>query len=475
MSIVHDEIDVSSGSLVSVETDELFRVAATLTLLAADARDWSHEAAIARCVTEWSADAAPFGFAEQDLAHATAILQDAATFAESLGIRLERAAAEYADGEQRSSDAARLLSALAGFLAGGFARNLTIGMLPLLPSAGVALLLAQHPEIRRLTALVGEPLTEALAGNAHLLVTPEFVSLVRGLVSSADDIAMGAAGVAPTMAYLLGEQGTGVIGLSSMAGALLILAGRNAYTTTAHTVSRSAPAPVGAPSSLAAAAARIPRSGKGSPQITVERYAGRSGGNSYAVYIAGTSDFSSGGNEPFDMASNLAAIAGRDTAALQATVEAMEDAGIRPGDPVSFFGHSQGGLVAARIAASEVYFTEALVTFGSPTGQIPIPESVTHVAVEHAEDIAPALGGAPIGGEDGHDRIVVTRGLFDEGGPPSGVSLGEAHHMVRYAETAALVDGSTDPRLNGMKETLNGLGAAGPGTTITYRAERGSG
>jgi hypothetical protein len=470
---VHDDIDVSNGSLVSVDTDELFLVAATLSVLAADARDWSHDAAIARCVTEWSADAAPFGFAEPELARSAAILQDAAAEALALALGLERAAAEYAEGEQRSAASSRQLAALTGFLAGRLFRNQILGTLPLLPSVGVTLLLAQHPAARRLAALTGQPLIEALADHTGLLIDPAFVDLVRTAVASADDFAMGAAVVPPAVAHLLGDEGAGVVGLSSMAGALLILAGRNAYTPTPLTVTRSESSPVRAPASLADAAARIPQSGAGSPQVTVERYGGRNGKASYAVYIAGTSDFSTGGTEPFDMASNLAGIAGSDMAAKQATVEAMEDAGVRPGDPVSFFGHSQGGLVAARIAETEVYSTEALVTFGSPTGQIPIPEQVAHVAVEHAEDITPALGGIPLGGADGVDRVVVTRGLFDETGPPQGASLASAHHMARYAETAALIDGSGDPRLKEMRDVLAGLsGAARTGTATTYRAER---
>jgi hypothetical protein len=471
-----DDIDVSNGSFLSVATDELFLVASTLSVLSADALGWSHEAAIARCVTEWSADAAPFGFAEPELARAAAILQDAAAAAESLSLSVERAADGYAEGEQRTSDAVRLANAVVGFLAGGFVRNLILGTLPLAPAVGAALLVAQHPAARRLAALGGQTLTDAVAENPALLNNPVFVNLVRVIVSTADDVAMGAAGVAPAMAYVLGEEGAGVVGLSSMAGALLLLAGRNAYTLTPLTVTRSAPSTVNAPVSLAEAAARIPRSGAGNPQVTVERYAERNGKSSYAVYIAGTSDFSTGGNEPFDMASNLAGIAGSDTAAQQATVEAMDDAGVRPGDQVSFFGHSQGGLVAARIAASEVYDTEALVTFGSPTGQISIPDQVAHVAVEHAEDVTPALGGAPIGGEEGRDRVVVTRGLFEKSGPPDGASLGSAHHMIHYAETAELIDGSTDPRLNRMREALAGLGAAGlGGTATTYRAERDRG
>ncbi|SFN84514.1 hypothetical protein [Mycetocola miduiensis] len=469
---MQDDIDISNGSTISVDTDDLFEAAASLSALAGEARDWSHEAAIARCVTEWSADAAPFGLAEPELTRASAMLQEAAADAETLGVEMRYAAVGYAEADQRNRDASRLIAAVVGFLSGGFLRNLVLGTLPLAPMIGVTLLVTQHPEMRRLLAIAGQPLANALADTSYLLVTPAFVDLIRVLVSSADDVAMGAAGLSPVAAHLLGDEGAGVVGLSSMAGALLLLSGRNAYTPTPLDVTRTARSPVSAPTTLADAAARIPPSGTGSPQIRVERYADRNGQPAYAVYLAGTSDFSTGGDEPFDMGSNLAGIAGSDTAAQQATVDAMDDAGVRPGDPVSFFGHSQGGLVAARIAASGVYSTQALVTFGSPTGQIAVPDQVAHVAVEHAEDITPALGGEPLGGTAGRDRIVVSRGLVDESGPAPSTSLASSHHMAQYAETAALIDKSTDPRLDRMREALAGLAGSGPGTGATYRAER---
>ena len=48
--------------------------------------------------------------------------------------------------------------------------------------------------------------------------------------------------------------------------------------------------------------------------------------------------------------------------------------------------------------------------------------------------------------------------------------------MERYTETAALVDRSDDPRLDGMKDALAGLGTgSGVGTATLYRADRDRG
>ena len=470
-----DVIDVSSGSTTSVETDELFLAAATLSALAAGARDWAHQAAMARCITQWSGDAAPFGFAESDLTRSSAVLQDTASDAEGLAWLVESAATSYAAGEERNADVSSLLFALGAFLAGGVAHNLVLGAaLPLAPSALLTALVAQHTDGRRVAAVLGEPLAAALVDHGGLLADPAFVSLVRTIVSSADEFALGAAGVAPPLAHLLGDRGAGVVGLGSMAGALLILSGRNAYIAKPVTVSPSAPTAVAPPVSLADAAARIPPSGPGRPQVRIERFDGQAGQASYAVYIAGTSAIADGSPEPFDMASNLAGIAGDDAAAYSATIDAMDEAGIRPGDQVSFVGHSQGGLVAARIAASGAYDTDALVTFGAPTGQIPVPGGVEHLAVEHAEDITPALGGEPLSGAGGRDRVVVSRALFG-GAPSPDASPIAAHHMSRYAETAALVDASDDPRLEPVRDALARLGAgASVGSATLYRAERDS-
>ncbi|MET1051917.1 MAG: hypothetical protein ABWX65_04685 [Mycetocola sp.] len=468
-----DGIDVSTGATTSVETDELFRTAAVLSVLAGDARDWARQAAMARCITEWSADAAAFGFAEPDLIRSSAVLQDSADAAETLGGQVESAALSYAAVEQRGTDLTGLLTALGGLFAGTLIRNVLLGAVPLVPTAVVAAFVAQHPEVRRLAALAGRPVIAALLENQDLLESPAFVSVVRALVSSADDIAMGVAGVDPPIAHLLGDEGAGVVGLSGMAGALLILAGRNAYTATPLTLSHTASAPAAAPASLADAASRIPPSGNGRPQIRIERYPADTDTDqpSYAVYLAGTSEFSVGSDEPFDLGSNLAGIAGDDAAAYRATLDAMDEAGIKPGDRVTLVGHSQGGIVAARVAASGVYDTEALVTFGSPTGQIPIPAAVAHLAVEHAEDITPALGGEPLDGSAGRERIVVTRSVTDPGS--SGVPFVGPHAMTGYADTAALIDASDDPRLDRVKAAIDALGdTRTPGTSTLYRAER---
>ena len=466
-----DTLTVSTGGLTSVSTEELYEFAATLGSLAGDARDWAHSAAIARCLTEWSADAAPYGFAEPALSRASRAVSEVADSAERLGTVVRLAADAYADGESRSRESVGALQAFAGFVFGAYLRNLVVGALPLLPGLVLTALVLQQPPMRRAVAVLGSGLTAQLAQHPELMANPAFVRAVRGVVSAADDIVMGFTGMSLPTARFLGDEGVGIVGLETIASAAILLGGRHAFTPTpVRTTSFGASTPVRPPTSLADAASRIPPSGVGRPQVRVEQYSTSSGGRSYAVYIAGTTDFGAKSDEPFDMASNLAALADNDAGSYTATLDALEQAGAEPGDAVNLFGHSQGGLVAARIAASGAFDTQSLVTFGAPSGQVPVPDSVTQIAVEHAEDLVPALGGAPVDGADGRDRTVVSRAVFDDAPPPAG-EPGAGHHMSEYAETAALIDRSTDPRLSGLGEALAGIGT-GAGVAQAYRAER---
>ena len=414
MTTTGGTIDVSSGSTTTVETDDLFLAAATLSTLAADARDWSQQAAMARCITQWSGDAAPFGFAESDLTRSSAVLQDTADGAERLGLLLEEAATAYADGEARNAEVSSLVAALGALVAGGFARHMILGALPLAPTAAVALLVAQRPEVRRLAAVVGSPLLSALADHSDLLASPAFVDLVRGLVASADDVAVGLAGVDPPLAHLLGDEGAGVVGLGGMASALLILAGRNAYTATPVTLGRERAGarhrPRDARRCRLAASRRAPldtpRSGSSaSPPGPVRRHTRSTSPERVTCRPGETSRSTWPATWPGSPATTRPPTAPRSTPWT------------RPGSVPATGSRSSGTPRAASWPRGSRHPgpmpREALVTFGAPTGQIPIPDGVAHVAVEHAEDITPALGGAPIGGEDGRDRIVVSRGLYD--------------------------------------------------------------
>jgi hypothetical protein len=71
-----------------------------------------------------------------------------------------------------------------------------------------------------------------------------------------------------------------------------------------------------------------------------------------------------------------------------------------------------------------------------------VPRDIPYLALEHSNDLVPALGGRFVHS----DPVVVTRRVFDAAPPPSDIVL-PAHQLTLYRETAGLVDGSDNRRL----------------------------
>jgi pimeloyl-ACP methyl ester carboxylesterase len=145
-------------------------------------------------------------------------------------------------------------------------------------------------------------------------------------------------------------------------------------------------------------------------------------------------------------------MAGRPTAAGRAVSAALRAAGARPGDPVLLAGHSEGGLVAAAVAADPLAGAEFRIThvvmFGSPASGVRPTRDVQVLAIEHTDDVVPRLDGAP----DPESRrwITVTRSAAGDPPAPGAVAgdpLVAAHGMLAYRRTAAAVDASTAPSI----------------------------
>jgi surfactin synthase thioesterase subunit len=168
--------------------------------------------------------------------------------------------------------------------------------------------------------------------------------------------------------------------------------------------------------------------------IRIERYAEDGGLVNTEVFIAGTSDWGVGYTEnPFDLESNMALVAGLSSASRVAVEMALQRAGVVPGDRVTFVGHSQGGVIAARLAESGRYTTTGLITVGAPIGGTPVEGDYPAVSIAHSDDLVPGLGGVS----------QPTRSLGVErhsGAAPGNVS--DAHSLERYAQTAREIDES---------------------------------
>ncbi len=198
--------------------------------------------------------------------------------------------------------------------------------------------------------------------------------------------------------------------------------------------------------------------------IEVQSITGPTGEVRHVVYLPGTDDF----NAPWDQDGDVRDLetdldlAARQPDAYQAGIlDALQQAGVRPDQPVLLVGHSLGGMAAAAILAGDGgYHVTDVLTAGAPTAQVPgFPEGSHALSLEQQGDIVPELDGAA-----NPDSVEQTTVLFDAQ-PEPGVL---AHHGYdAYAQGAALVDGSADPSVVDAVASLHEHGYLGEGGAVT--------
>jgi hypothetical protein len=214
-----------------------------------------------------------------------------------------------------------------------------------------------------------------------------------------------------------------------------------------------------APQSVGERVARIPETDN---PIRVERYVDSAGRAHSEVYIAGTHDWGMGTTEePFDVNSNIALVAGIPAASLVGVQSAMTRAGIKHGERVTFTGHSQGGMIAARLAESGTYRTTGLVVVGSPTGTLSATGGYPALALRHTDDVVPRLGGS----DQGSGFTTIERASTS----PIGDVVG-AHKKSGYVQMARDLDSS--PAVAHLPEIPN---ASGTAQARVFNAQRVSG
>jgi len=227
---------------------------------------------------------------------------------------------------------------------------------------------------------------------------------------------------------------------------------------------------VAAPSTLEEIAARMP--GEGDGRVRVEVYEPVRGDRQYVVYIAGTQSLGWGGDDPWDMSSNVALYLGDRSSSYDAVERALAAAGATHGDTVHLVGHSQGGMLASRLAREGPYDVATLITFASPV-QAQLDGDALNVTVRHTDDPVAALsaGGLPVAAGS-RESFVVER-TADPVPQLADFSF-DVHEMDEYRRTATLIDASDDPRVDALRVQLAGLGAVA-GTAVVYGARREAG
>lgn len=402
---------------------------------------------------------APFGAfaAERAMDDAASAIARAAPAADGLRFALIASAHSYGIGEgvaeRLAQDVAGRLASLLGMVLPAILVEALPWMLGIGGAAviGVALL----PADRRTALIAAVP--GFLREHSAALSDPRVVELVRLSVMSADDFGGGVLHLPPGVGRALGDEGLGILGLATSSGAVVALARpTGALAETAVSVRRfGASAPSTRALSYSDRAARVPQ---GTAQVRIDRYSQAGQPDRFEVYVGGTRDFSlEPGAEAWDMTSNVTAMAGAEAGSYRAVSMAMADAGITPSSPVILTGYSQGGLIAAELAASGDWDARGLYTLGAPAGQVAVPADIPWVAIEHTDDIVPAVGGtwATV------DPVLVRRELFDGGRAPTDVLL-PAHQLDGYRQTAALVDRSSEHRV---VSAIEGFDRFGEGST----------
>ncbi|GAA1799680.1 hypothetical protein [Agromyces neolithicus] len=478
-----DTLTISGGGETTVATDELFVDAARLGAAAGVIDDWASRAAT--LTTELDAvafDSGLGGWAEPAPADAMRRVERAlgrcGGTADELRAALIASAETYGWAE-RTIDG--FWKAGGGLLAGMLGAHL-------FSLHGVGLAVGLGANVAWRGVFGGQtPLDEWVASQRGVLSDPMFVRLVSVAADSFDEFIAGARGVPGygAIGQFVGapESAAVLLWLTALLGTKVLVDGPVSVTRAVPGVGAPPGHPAAAPVRMAAAptgvgdlANRVP-SGDG-PQIRIERY-GEPDEPRWVVYVSGTVESSLvAGDEPFDMSANVFGIAddswidelrtaGAESGAGERAVrQAMEAAGVSPGDPVMPVGHSGGGIIAAKLAADPELNIVGAVNLGGPVASAPTIESVPVLSIEHDEDIVPAVGGS---GHPSDERLTVSRSVL-EGGTEYDSAL-PAHELARYRATAALIDESDEQRLTAFRE-LVGFTGGGTGDVTEWKATR---
>ncbi|MBX3095166.1 MAG: hypothetical protein KF680_11620 [Cryobacterium sp.] len=464
-----DELVIGTGT-TTVLTADLERFAQVLDAVNGELFECSQRLARAdRLVTggELTRIDAPYSaiLAEEAIDNAQLAAANAIVSSELLATGLRTVVEHYESNEEQLAHAQQALAAQLGYGLAFFLPGLALLLAPALATGlagmGIGVLLLPEELRRRFV----QNLLAIAHAKAGILSDPVTVELVRRTVTSSDDFLAGLLRIPAGAAQALGDEGMGVTGLgttTAVIGGAAASVGmlRETRVTVRQTSVEGETAPA---TGVKDRVDRIPSS---HDQIRIERYHAPGKPDRVEVFIGGTSALGAvTGGEAWDMTSNIQAMAEGSAGSARAVLEAMRLAGVTADTPIVFTGYSQGGLLAAQLAASGDWNTAGLVTVGAPAGQIAVPSDVAYLAIEHTDDLVPALGGRFV-----HSEPLVIRRRFFEGPIDVSERLLPAHELTNYVRTAQLVDKEPDARIRSIVE---GLAAEGYTVTSTmYRADR---
>jgi len=238
--------------------------------------------------------------------------------------------------------------------------------------------------------------------------------------------------------------------------------GQHRTTPTALTVTGSDVRPADLAAMLQHLSAVNDLSGPDHPEnngtVEIQTIASADGTVRHVVYLPGTDDLTttpwSQDGDVRDLGTNLLLVSGQDNAYQHGILDAMEQAGIRPGEPVALVGHSQGGMeAAAMLAHGSPYAVTTVVTAGAPTAYLDGFPPGSHVlSLENQGDVVPLLDGAD--NPDSAEQVTIR---FDD----HETSVGGNHGLGHYVAGAGAVEASDDPSIRDQLDNLETQGFIG--------------
>lgn len=164
--------------------------------------------------------------------------------------------------------------------------------------------------------------------------------------------------------------------------------------------------------------------------IEIQKYTQNDGTVTWGVFVRGMDDLTIGSNSPFSAENNLVLAQGEHSSGMALVESAMQQAGIPVGAAVGLYGHSEGGTVAASLAADSTfrrrYDLRNVTTFGSPVAGITPDPPVPMLNVQNQDEIISSLAG--VAPPDSPERVTIDANLPGlKGTGPSGHSAHNPH------------------------------------------------